>query len=397
MHLPECEKRYSTYSADDFLSDTFFIRSITRPNEQTEQFWSRFLDENPPNATEFIMAKNLLLAINQHEEMSLSSAEQKELLERIMKANESARKRKKRVTRYVWRAVAGVAASVAIVFYLNQTDRFSRSETTLLSRAEAIVDSIDFKNDSIKLVLSEKQVISSPEPIQDYHYDSKNIVAATQEIPKEESAECNQLIVPFGKRARLTLSDGTKMWVNAGTAVIYPIEFDAKSREIYVLGEVYLDVTPDPNRPFIVKTGQFDVRVLGTKLNVSAYKNETKNVVLISGSVKISLPGDKREVILKPDEMFKMENGDLSTSRVDVQLYASWVNGMYIFQDEKLDVVMKRLAKYYGKNIECSPEVGRINCSGKLNLSEDLEDILSRLSIISTMKYTVNGNDYSIY
>jgi ferric-dicitrate binding protein FerR (iron transport regulator) len=118
---------------------------------------------------------------------------------------------------------------------------------------------------------------------------------------------------------------------------------------------------------------------------------------LISGSVKISLPEEKREVILKPDEMFKMENGDLTTSRVDVQLYASWVNGMYIFQDEKLDVVMKRLAKYYGKNIACSPEVGRINCSGKLNLSENLDDILSRLSIISSMKYAVNGNDYTIY
>jgi ferric-dicitrate binding protein FerR (iron transport regulator) len=396
MYPQEREHEYSSFSADDFLSDSFFIRSIKQPNNQTDQFWAAFLGKNPPNAKEFAIAKFVLLEINNREEITLSGMEQDELLDRIMQANKSVRKRRKMVVRRAWEAIAGVAAIVALVFYLSNGGSF-RFGQSLLSRAEQYTNSIDFTSDSIKLILSENQTISSHEPVQEYHYNSENITTTVREIPKKESAELNQLIVPYGKMARLTLSDGTKMWVNAGTTVIYPIEFNEKNREIYVLGEVYLDVTADAHHPFVVKTGNFDVRVLGTKLNVSAYKDETENVVLISGSVKISLPEKRQEVILKPSEMFKMEDGNLKISQVDVQPYTSWVNGAYIFQDEKLDVVMKRLSKYYGKNIEYQPEVGMINCSGKLNLSENLDDILHSLSVISTIKYTVDGNNYKIY
>ncbi len=93
-----------------------------------------------------------------------------------------------------------------------------------------------------------------------------------QESVTDEEHSFNQLIVPNGKRSTLALEDGTKMWINAGSRVIYPNKFKKNKREIYVDGEVYMEVARDEERPFVVKTNMLDVQVLGTSFNVMAYK-----------------------------------------------------------------------------------------------------------------------------
>lgn len=100
--------------------------------------------------------------------------------------------------------------------------------------------------------------------------------------------EYNQIIVPKGKRSQIVLADNSKIWINSGSKVIYPRAFEGKYREIYVEGEVYLNVTHDTSKPFIVNTSGFEVRVLGTSFNISAYKNQEKAaVVLVEGSVNV--------------------------------------------------------------------------------------------------------------
>lgn len=89
--------------------------------------------------------------------------------------------------------------------------------------------------------------------------------------------EYNQIIVPKGKRSQIVLADNSKIWINSGSKVIYPRAFEGKYREIYVEGEVYLNVTHDTSKPFIVNTSGFEVRVLGTSFNISAYKNRGKS------------------------------------------------------------------------------------------------------------------------
>jgi len=402
MYSQEDISKYLNYSADDFLLDDFFIESIKHPNDYTDLFWSDFLKSNPSNAKEFLQAKNFIFTIGDSKSMNMamSEKEQDDFFANIMKANDSYRKPRKAISKYILTATASIAACIAIIavsYFFLKNSSLSDTEIKLLSYVKQSSDSIDFNSSSISLKLSEDRTITSNEYEQEYVYSSENIVISAEEIPKEEAAEFNQLIVPYGKRSRLTLSDGTKMWVNAGTSVTYPVEFGKKSREIYVLGEVYLDVTPDPERPFIVKTGNFDVRVLGTKFNVSSYKNEPESVVLVSGSVKVSLAGNRQTSVLKPNEIFKFENNNVSVEQADIELYTSWVNGIYVIRDEKMDTVMKRLSKYYGKNIKCSPAISKINCTGRLNLSDSFDSILSTLSSITTMKYTINGNDYEIY
>ncbi len=237
-------------------------------------------------------------------------------------------------------------------------------------------------NENIQIILSEDNIVKIEETETNIVYDSTDIKIAQKEVSKKESAAYNQLIVPKGKRSKLTLSDGTKLVVNAGTRVIYPIEFSKKEREIYVDGEVFIDVSHNEKKPFIVKTSDMDIRVLGTRFNIMAYESDppNKQVVLAKGSVKIQKNNKADEVMLKPSEMYEYNNGQSRVAKVNVTHYISWVDGMYIFESQKLTDVALRLSRYYGVDIACSEDVKNLRCSGKMDLKDNLEEIFKGLS-----------------
>ncbi|WP_161947582.1 MULTISPECIES: FecR family protein [Proteiniphilum] len=366
---------------------------MKEPTEESENFWSEFTKRNPSNIGEFIQAKQILLAIRDDESRMLPDEEVDQLLDRIMDINLGRTNKKRRVVRYWMGVAAGIAACViAVIMIVQEPGPLTLGQDKILSYVEKN-KTINLDDTTVKLIISDQKIIVTEEVEPVIAYDSKEIKLATTEISKAESAEYNQLIVPYGKRSRLTLSDGTKIWVNAGTHLTYPVEFTDTRREIYVSGEVFLDIAHDTDRPFIVKTDNFDIRVLGTKFNVSTYENEINNVVLVSGSVKISQSGKRQDVFLQPNEMFELHEGQSMKKQVNAEYYTSWINGLYIVDNEKLEVVLKRLSKYYGKKIACSPETGQLRCSGKLDLKESLNDILDNLNL----KYTSGNNTYKIY
>ena len=212
-------------------------------------------------------------------------------------------------------------------------------------------------------------------------YDDSKITVSRSQIPKEESAKYNQLIIPKGKMSRLTLSDGTKVWVNANTRIVYPAEFTGKQREIYVDGEIFLDVVHD-DRPFIVRTKGLNIEVMGTRFNVCAYdKGELERIVLVEGSVRVAdkTGGNKR--VLEPKQMYEAAGGETRVEEVDVRKYASWIEGLYYFDRERLENVARLLSDYYGVSIVCSEKTGGFACSGKLDLKSDLDEVLLGLSL----------------
>ena len=389
--------KYSKYTLEDFLMDDFFIQSIKNPSEESENFWSEFILNNPQNIEEFVQAKEILLSIKDDGDLMLSDSEINEMWDNIMEINHTIPKKKNSTFKYWIGAAASIAACIiAAVLLFDNSGRLEVKPEGILTHVEQN-KTVNLNDTTVRLIISDQKILTTKEAEPMIAYDSEEIVLSTHEISKTESAEYNQLIVPYGKRSRLTLSDGTKIWVNAGTTLTYPVEFSKNRREIYVNGEVFLDVTPDTDRPFIVKTNNFDIRVLGTKFNVSTYENEVNNVVLASGSVKITESHNKQDIILKPSEMFELSNGQFLKKRVNIEYYISWKDGLYLFENERLDVIMKRLSKYYGKSIDCNPNIGSLRCSGKLDLKDNLKDILDNLSTISSMKYTIDGNNYHVY
>ena len=200
-----------------------------------------------------------------------------------------------------------------------------------------------------------------------------------QEVKSDtnESPVYNQIIVPKGKRTHIYFADGTHIYVNSGTKVTYPAVFSKEKREIYVDGEVYLEVKRDVNRPFYVKAEGMSVQVLGTSFGVCAYKEDKESsVVLVSGKVEVETNA-KQKVTLAPDELFSMKNSEISTRKVDASEYVCWTQGLMIFNKEPLDKVFNRLSRYYGQDIRYKGSAGEpYYVSGKLDLRDSLEEVL---------------------
>jgi ferric-dicitrate binding protein FerR (iron transport regulator) len=204
-------------------------------------------------------------------------------------------------------------------------------------------------------------------------------------------------MVPYGKSSVLILHDGTKIWVNAGTRLVYPVEFEKGKREIYVNGEIFLDVAHDAQRPFIVRTNNLRIQVIGTRFNVQVYAvDDHSRIALESGLVKI-ISETADDVLLIPNKMYEQDkSGHSSVKDVDIRKYTSWIYGLYIYESERLDMILKRLTRYYGTEIVFDASVSEIRCSGKLDLKENLDDVLSSISMAALVEYVKDGESYII-
>lgn len=168
----------------------------------------------------------------------------------------------------------------------------------------------------------------------------------------------NTLSIPNGKRFNITLSDGTVVYLNAGSSMTYPVQFiKNRNRKIYLTGEAYFDVTHDKKHPFIVNANKLDVQVYGTKFNVSNYyEDNATDVVLVEGSVSMTqsgLPKNKNEFFLTPGYKgtFSKEKKTISNEKVNTSLYTSWMNGNLVFRQETFANIIKKLERHYNVTI----------------------------------------------
>lgn len=198
----------------------------------------------------------------------------------------------------------------------------------------------------------------------------------------------NLLAVPYGKRSTLILADSSRLWINAGTKVIYPEKFAGDRREIYVDGEVYGEIAHNLAWPFVIKTKRAGIEVLGTTLNVNAYeKEEELSVVLVGGKVAVTnAKGRKSE--LAPNQMYFSSGEHDYITAVDVEEYVSWKDGNYKFRNEKIATIVKRLSKYYNINIVADPSTSGLTCSGELILKDELIRVLDVICNTAQIQYT---------
>ena len=190
------------------------------------------------------------------------------------------------------------------------------------------------------------------------------------------------MIVPSGKRARIELSDGTRLVVNSQSKVVYPRRFKGDIRKIYTQGEVFLEVAHDKKRPFIVESEDFKLRVLGTKFNISNYRGSATNIVLVEGSVEVT---DKNIA----------DGSIVCQKQVDVAEYISWIDGIMLLNGNTLSQIIQKLSIYYGVSIQCDPLVGSEKVYGKLDLKDDIDEVIE--CIQQTLPFTIEKRDTSIY
>jgi hypothetical protein len=393
-------EKYSSYSVEELLQDDLFITSVAHPTEETEAFWEDILKKEVLRLQDYELACCFIRSVQVKPE-SVTTEEIFNIWESIEVANKNNLRIKKKHFRLYVSAAASIIAILMLLFAGNQLQKKQLKEAEILHIEN--IEAPDAPAANVQLILANKEALSLYGKNVEIVHNATEIVvnnyktAENKQSNRDDNLMFNQLIVPVGKRSTITFDDGSKLWVNAGTRVIFPTIFNKEKREIYVDGEVFMEVFHDENHPFVVKTRQFNMEVLGTTFNVMAYEKDTfQSIVLVSGGIKVHSK-NKKETILMPNERYSVaQNGSSWVKSVNVDDYISWKSGLYQYQSECLDVIVKRLSRYYGQEIDYSPQVAHLKCSGKLDLKDDLQLVLNGISQTAPIKYEYTNERYRI-
>lgn len=220
---------------------------------------------------------------------------------------------------------------------------------------------------------------------------------------QNEEVVYNTLSVPYGKRFKLQLSDGTVVSLNSGTTFRYPEQFGiSENRNVYLSGEAFFEVAKDKEHPFVVHANQAAVEVLGTTFNVSAYpENPTVNSTLIEGSIRMyEALNPSNAVLLKPNQMVTWQNNSkkLVLKEVDPTLYAAWTKGELAFKDTPFSIIAKILQRTYDVEIiNENSDLAKQNFTGTIRISESsVENILDLLQRDTPFNYSIQQKTITI-
>lgn len=292
-----------------------------------------------------------------------------------------------------------VAASIIIfvlTFHFVQNSKINEEEVNIKEMV-AKMEKIDIKSiKSVTLMTSQNQVTLNGDAAIKYT-KAGEIVFDSQEVDKiveNNSDGYDYLVVPAGKQAHLELADGTKLIINSESKVLYPRYFKGTYRTVFINGEAYMDVMHDKTHPFIVSSNNFNLRVLGTKFNVSTYKG-MESVVLVRGSVEV-VDKYSHKAKLFPNEMLRLKKGMISDlQKVNVDEYISWIDGLLVLKDSYLSAVVRKLSISYGVPIHCSERVKNKKIYGKLDLKSNLDKVLE--CIQQTIPMKIEKTDAGIF
>ena len=300
--------------------------------------------------------------------------------------------------RLFWTVGLVVAASVALLLmFVSPFTRQVEQPGTLVSQVgitpggvKAILQSEDGKmidltsSTSSRIVTSDGLVLVN---------DSLKGLRFDQSKLENQPMKYHTLAVPVGGEYHFTLADGTRVWVNSASEVRFPNCFSGGKREIYVKGEVYLEVARDEKHPFVVHAGENEVRVLGTRFNLTAYPDEQKVITtLVEGSVEFR--NNQSSIRLKPGEqsVLDQETNNLEKQKVEVSIYTSWVSGTYEYERMPLSDITRQLSRWYDvRFVYETTEFSNHPFTGVVKRDQSLEEVLSIIEKTTNIKFKISG------
>lgn len=196
------------------------------------------------------------------------------------------------------------------------------------------------------------------------------------------------LSTPRGGEYQVTLADGTKVWLNAASSLTYPSHFTGSHRGVSLRGEAYFEVAKTKDKPFIIRTGEQSIEVLGTKFNVQAYEESVhERTTLVEGSVRVT--AKSQIVILKPGQQAQLRGQNLTAKKVNVGDYMAWKEGKFSFDNKPFDEVMAEVGRWYDLKIIYQSNVPKVELIGDAYRDDRLDLVLEMLEL-SAVKFKLN-------
>lgn len=303
----------------------------------------------------------------------------------------------------IWPRIA-VAASFALVigmslFYYSAKRAHEIRQTTYLKNIKpggngAVLTLADGRK--IRLDAATKGELANEEGVRitktkdgQILYETKGLTSAKDKI--------NTLSTAKGETYTITLPDQTKVYLNAASSLSYPASFATlNERKVELNGEAYFEVSKDSSHPFIVRTVDQEIKVLGTHFNVNSYKDDgNTKTTLLEGSVKIGFSSNKNEteVIIKPGEQAYIKGNKIYVDQVNTEDAIAWKNGYFRFNNETLEQAMNKIARWYNVTIEYKdPNIKDRNVYGSLSRFSNIGDVLNLLELTEAVKFEIEGN-----
>lgn len=215
----------------------------------------------------------------------------------------------------------------------------------------------------------------------------------------------NTIETPNGGQYQVCLPDGSKVWLNAASKLIYPVSFATqKERKVTLSGEAYFEITKDKQHPFHVKTANQEIKVLGTHFNVNGYSDEGSiRTTLLEGSVRV-LAGngsgvqhqDADGVVLKPGQQSILKAGKINVTKVDTEEAIAWKQGVFNFNNEDIFSIMRKLARWYNIEVIYEGRVPDVRFGAEISRSRSLAQVLKILEKTEGVKFKIEGRRVTV-
>ena len=333
---------------------------------------------------------NYLIDLNM--DMFDADDSKKELLELINKEKKQFKLRKyTRILKY---------AAIAILFlgigYFYQQGYFTKDSKIIIPK-ESIT--LQLENGDIEVINEDgsKNIIDNQGNLLGSQNGSQLVY---NNIVSKQKLVYNTLSVPYGKRFEIKLSDGTRVHLNAGSSLKYPVKFiEGENREVFSEGQVYFDVFKDENHPFVVTTDKISVRVLGTQFSVSSYTEDKEvSTVLVEGSVSIydnnKSYSPETATLLNPG--FKADwnkkEGRIKIQEADIEMQTAWIDGKIIFRHVPFENIVKKLERHYNVEIiNNNKGFSKDLITASFDV-ETIEEVFKVINEIHPINYTIDSN-----
>ena len=311
-----------------------------------------------------------------------------------------------RKQRRVWFArhfsvAAGIALCLGLTAYFmlvpgRQTNEPVQVAATSIIPGGARAELVLLRGEVVRLDTAAKVVLAADSVTPRVISDGNTLIYDAGE--KGAQVEYHTIRVPRGGEYNLQLADGTKVYLNAGSSLRYPVRFTGKRREVTLSGEGYFEVAKDSTQLFVVRAGDVDVRVLGTAFNVNAYpEKETVATTLVEGRVQVNYKTGQQVIQPGMQLVYDKQNGKVDVSVVDTEVYTSWKDGYYYFKREALENIMDVLVRWYDLTVFYqNQDLKRLEFGGRLKRYDDINYLLKKMEETRDVEFVIKGNTITV-
>ena len=298
---------------------------------------------------------------------------------------------------------AGIILFIGFFFLLRTENTVTRTQTI----NQTYISGLALKRPAAELILpdgrkrllsQEKKAVIVSDSNREMRTDQQTLIVESNTIKTRET-EYYTINIPYGAEYNLVLSDGSKIYLNAGSTLRYPDQFIGDKREVFLTGEAYFEVKSDSLHPFIVHASDVAIRVLGTSFNVNTYKKNVIETSLLTGRIKISGGSLPQEYVLTPGKKATYSSIDktLKITKADAHVITGWCDDYLIFDSEPLIDVIEEIERWYGVKIELRcPQIGQDLLSGSFR-HESIQNVIHSLSLQYKFRYEIHKDKITIY